>query len=510
MRSDTRPLTIAISALGGQGGGVLSGWIVATAEANGFLAQYTSVPGVAQRTGATVYCIELFSRSDVEKSGQEPVLALMPMPGDVDIVIAAELMEAGRAINRDFVTPDTTTLIASTHREYAISEKSALGDGIADANAVLESARQRAKRLVAFDMKAQAEMAGSVISSALFGALAGSGALPFHRAAYEHTIRNSGRMVEANLAAFGAAYERAQAGDAEQIDAEGVTHPAHPAGLPQAQTAKGQALLDRIAADHPAGAHCTLVEGIKRCADYQDLRYASEYLDRLEPIAAIGDAALLEDTARHLALWMTYEDTIRVADLKTRSTRFARTEAEVQARPGQIVYVTEFMHPRVSEFADTLPARIGRRLMASQRAQSLLGRVLSKGRRLQSSKLSGFLLLYGLASLRPMRRLTLRHSREMSEIGLWLARIASIAQRDRDLAREVARCQRLIKGYGETHARGVVNFSRLMAAADRLLGRSDAATTLASLGAAALADDMGKTLMAKLDEAGLIDESGLR
>lgn len=500
MRSDTRPLTIAISALGGQGGGVLSGWIVATAEANGFLAQYTSVPGVAQRTGATVYCIELFPRSEAEKGGQEPVLALMPMPGDVDIVIAAELMEAGRAITRGFVTPDTTTLIASTHREYAISEKSAMGDNIADADTVIAAARERAKRLVAFDMKAQAEMAGSVISSALFGALAGSGALPFGRAAYEDTIRRSRHMVEANLDAFAVAYEQAQASDAEPAKARSPARPALAAGLPKAKTPKGQALLDRIAADHPAKAHDTLVEGVKRCADYQDLRYASDYLDRLGPIAAIGDAALLDDTARHLALWMTYEDTIRVADLKTRASRFARSEAEVQARPGQIVYLTEFMHPRVSELADTLPAPIGRRLMASARAQRLLGRILSKGRTVQTAKLSGFLLLYSLAALRPLRRITLRHGREMGEIGRWLGRITRIAEEDKDLAGEVARCQRLIKGYGDTHARGLANFSRLMATADRLRGRQDAAKTMASLREAALADDAGKTLAAKLAE----------
>ena len=65
--------------------------------------------------------------------GREPVLALMPIPGDVDLVIAAELMEAGRAIPRGLVTPDRTTLIASSHRVYGHPEKSAMGDGTLDA-----------------------------------------------------------------------------------------------------------------------------------------------------------------------------------------------------------------------------------------------------------------------------------------------------------------------------------------------------------------------------------------
>ena len=49
----------------------------------------------------------------------------MPLPGDVDIVLASELMEAGRAVQRGLVTPDRTTLIASTHRVYSIAEKTA-------------------------------------------------------------------------------------------------------------------------------------------------------------------------------------------------------------------------------------------------------------------------------------------------------------------------------------------------------------------------------------------------
>src|ERR1700741_5417347 len=109
----SRPLSIAVMAMGGQGGGVLVDWIVALAEAQGWLTQSTSVPGVAQRTGATVYYVETIQ---ADGTGRRPVLSLMPFPGEVDIVIGAELMEAGRAMQRGFVAPDRTTLIASSHR----------------------------------------------------------------------------------------------------------------------------------------------------------------------------------------------------------------------------------------------------------------------------------------------------------------------------------------------------------------------------------------------------------
>ena len=111
-----KPLSVAIMAMGGQGGGVLADWIVALAEANGWHAQSTSVPGVAQRTGATLYYIEMMP----PRGTVAPVLALMPTPGDVDVVIAAELMEAGRSILRGLATPEKTMLITSTHRAYEV------------------------------------------------------------------------------------------------------------------------------------------------------------------------------------------------------------------------------------------------------------------------------------------------------------------------------------------------------------------------------------------------------
>ena len=74
------PITVAVLAMGGQGGGVLVDWIVALAEQRGWFAQSTSMPGVAQRTGATIYYIEMIA-PDPGKPGRHPVLSLMPAPG---------------------------------------------------------------------------------------------------------------------------------------------------------------------------------------------------------------------------------------------------------------------------------------------------------------------------------------------------------------------------------------------------------------------------------------------
>ena len=67
-----RPLTMLIAALGGEGGGVLTDWIVAAAAQLGFPVQSTSIPGVAQRTGATTYYIEIVPTLWGDLGGKRP------------------------------------------------------------------------------------------------------------------------------------------------------------------------------------------------------------------------------------------------------------------------------------------------------------------------------------------------------------------------------------------------------------------------------------------------------
>lgn len=485
-RPPERPITLAITAIGGQGGGVLAEWIVALAEANGYLAQYTSVAGVAQRTGATIYYLELFPEALAK--GRQPVLALMPVSGDVDIVLAAELMEAGRAMVRGLVSADRTTLIASSHRIYGITEKTARGDGIAKTDKVIEAARRRAKQLVLFDMDAVAREAGSVISAAMFGALAGSKALPFKPESYEAAITAGGVGVAASLKAFRVAFERTERG-------EGDLAPATPAP-PEPATPGGRALLERAQAIFPAAVLPIVREGLKRLCDYQDRRYAAEYLDRLVPVLSLDSEAqgwrLTSETARHLALWMSYEDVVRVADLKTRRARFERVRQEAKAGASDLVTMSEYLHPRFEEFCDTLPAGFGGWLSRQAWAERLLKRLFAEGRRIETGKLGGFLLLSILSSLRPLRRSTRRYSVETANLTAWLDRIVATAATDYDLAVEIALSQALVKGYGDTHARGMHSFAAIM-------GETGAdAARIRSLRAAALADEGGTALQASL------------
>jgi indolepyruvate ferredoxin oxidoreductase, beta subunit len=507
-----RPIKLCIAALGGQGGGVLAEWLVEIAEAEGYLVQSTSVPGVAQRTGATIYYLEFFPRAAAERAGREPVMALMPVAGDVDCVVASELVEAGRAMQRGLVTPERTTLIASSHRAYSIAEKSALGQGAADGAGLIELARGQAKRLVLFDMEALAQRHHSVISSVLLGAICGSRVLPFGRAAFAAAIGKSGISVATNLAAFAQACERAEGDDAAaaQTAAPAAADPA--AGVPARAGSPGlQSLLDGVRR-LPSAVQTLALEGARRAIDYQDPAYAALYLSRLERINAVdehsssrpdrageggGARALTAAVARSLALWMTFEDTIRVADLKTRAARFARVRAEVRAAPDQLVGLTEFMKPRVAEIAGTLPAAMGAWVLRSPRVSRWLGGATG-GRRIRTHTVSGFLLLHALAGLKRWRRGTRRYREENARLEDWLARLERLAPAHYDLAVELARAQRLIKGYGETHERGWRSFSALLASLDVLAARADGAAVMARLHEAALADEEGESLAREL------------
>jgi len=482
-----QPIKIAILAMGGQGGGVLADWIVELAEHAGWWAQTTSVPGVAQRTGATIYYLELLPETEVARAGRPPALALMPTPGDVDLVVAAELMEGGRAITRGLVTPDRTTLISSSHRSYAVSEKSAPGNGIADPNKVLEAGRDSARRFLCFDLQDLADRNGSVISASLFGAVAGSGALPFAREAFEATIERAGVGVQASLRAFGAGYAAAAQAPAQP---DPIVAPDHLPEVPErAATAATQALLDRVRRDFPGAAQPLMVAALRRLIDYQDPAYAAEYLDHMDRLAALdrvhgGDGAgwaLTCAAARHLAVAMAYDDVIRVADLKTRGSRDARVRDEVGARPDQLVYTTEFVHPRLEEICGTLPVRLGRWLEGSRAFGGFVQKRLARGKRMRLGTLGGFLAFYGLAGMRRFRRGLLRHQVEAEALRTWLDLIARIAPTDYALAVETTLCRRLVKGYSDTHARGKSKYRTLIAAAGRLNAQPGAATRLREL-----------------------------
>ncbi len=488
-------IKLAVMAVGGQGGGVLTGWIESLARAQGYACQATSVAGVAQRTGSTIYYVEMTPASD-----QMPIFALAPSGGDVDVLIASEMMEVGRAIMRGFVTPDRTVLIGSTHRALAVSEKMTPGDGIADADEVRAAAEIAAQQLILADMETLAVGQGSVISASLFGALAGSGALPFAREAFEEAIRAGGKGVEPSLRAFAVGFDAAQNGVAAP---EKEVRPARPSlAGPKSEMTKWEALLTRVQR-LPEPVQEMAQAGLTKVVDFQDCAYGGVYLDRLDGVLARDDAGqdwLLSATAaKYIANAMAYDDIIRVADLKTRAPRMDRIKGEMGAQDANLVELTEFFHPRAEEVASLMPAKMGAKWEANPKRMALLNRLFNKGRRLRTHRLRSFVMLHFLGGLKGYRLRTRRHEVEVAHLEQWLADSLKPLDRDYMLAVELLKNRRLVKGYSDTHVRGLTKFATVMNAATLLEGREDAAEWMNRLREAALQDPEGKALAGAIE-----------
>jgi indolepyruvate ferredoxin oxidoreductase beta subunit len=472
MTSPERPLCILIAALGGEGGGMMADWLIHAAMHCGFPAQATSIPGVAQRTGATTYYLEVFPFSKSGLNGKEPVLSLTPSPGNVDVMIASELIEAGRAMQNGFVSPERTTLIASTHRIYATVEKMQMADGRFDSARVMEAGKQLAKHAVLFDMRELAEKNGTVINAVLFGAMAGSGVLPLPREACEQAIRGGGRGAEASLRGFAAGYEIAAG-----------TLPAPKEIAPPHRATQAKEIMEL---------------GVARLKDYQGEAYANLFVQRMQPF--LKDEKLAAEVGRQLAVWMSYEDIIRVADLKTRASRFARIRKEVKAKAGEPVVVIDYLKPGLEEFSSVLPPALGRRLIDWAQRRGKLD-AYNVGMHIKTSSLLGFLQVRALAWLKPWRPHSYRYQQEQQLIERWLGHVADAAKRDGALALEIAECARLVKGYGETHRRGKGNFLALLDALVENPATNDAreqAQAIRKAREAALADPEGRALEKQL------------
>ena len=562
MRDAKAPLRILICALGGEGGGVLMNWIVAAARAAGYCVQATSVPGVAQRTGATSYYVE------IAEGGTAPVFSLVPMPGRVDVVLASELVEAARVMEGGFVSPGLTTLIASTSRVYSTAEKIAMGDGRFDEEAIRTAAGTLAKTVHLPDLQALATQHGTFVSATLFGALAGSGVLPWP-AEISKGVLGTGRSAEASLRGMEAAMavvrtdrggvgmgegeggaDEGEGGRDEDGGGAGGSEAGSGAPLPDAllcgmpgaesggglSGAEGAAGLpgaegaDRLpgtggadsaeglpgteGAEAPPGAKglpASLAEvighGRARVLDFQDERYAALYAERVGTLLAGADLRdpqalhAVTEAGRRLALWMAYEDVARVADLKTRHERFRRIRSESRMQPGQILRVTEYLKPRAEEVADAMPVGIGRRIMARVEAGKgfpLLGR----GIHVRSNGALGYWMLRSVASLKRIRRRSLRYHREQQSIEEWLRAFTAALPASAAFAGALAELPRLRKGYSDTMQRGLAAYSRIMEAIVRPALSSgapaDHADRLRKAVAAAMADERHAALDALL------------
>jgi indolepyruvate ferredoxin oxidoreductase beta subunit len=370
-------------------------------------------------------------------------------------------------VQAGFVTPDRTLVVAADRRVYATDEKVAMTDGRVGEDQLRGALERFSRHLVLSDLAATASASGSALNVVILGVLAGLEALPIEAETFRATIRAEGRAVDTNLRGFEAGLSLATSpsphaspnsphmpsarGEGQRKAPTELGSAPHPNPLP----ANGERGLDAL----PPEAHAVLAEAVARLTDYQNAAYAQRYLERVRRIARHGqaDGAFVRELARHLAVRMSVEDVIRVAQLKLRETRLARVAQEAQARAGDIVDIIEYMKPGPEEVLGLLPPRLGRWALARVRHDR------SWPLKVRTTRFSGFVRLKLLAGLRAWRPRTLRFADEDAWVERWLGLVERTLAVDPAAAREVVATAALVRGYADTYKRGLANWNRIMA-----------------------------------------------
>jgi indolepyruvate ferredoxin oxidoreductase beta subunit len=438
-----KTVKILICAMGGEGGGVLMNWIVNAAWAKGYPVQATSVPGVAQRTGATTYYIEMLPQK-LPPGAAKPIFALIPTAGEVDVLIATEAAEAARAAGNGLITPDRTHLIASTSRVYLMPEKMAMTDGRVDDKKLSIILHKSALKSVLFDANSAAKETGTVINAIMLGAVAAVGVIGIEFEDFVDAIKNEGKAVKSNIAGLSRGYAIAEGKSSDNMNG-GKTE------MFQETVVKNQ---------FPESVQPILQHAIRRLIDFQHSDYAEIYLYRLKRFKN-DEVEVLHTVAKQLALRMTYEDIIRVAQAKIRKERFERIKGEATVKSNDLLIITDFFKPGISEISDMLPSAVAKLLISWGKKNKKIEN-FSISMEVKTTTIIGFLKLWVLAKLRWWRPRSHRWKIEQANIEDWLDLVEAASQLDSGFANEVADLSRLIKGYGSTHKRGLTNFMRIV------------------------------------------------
>jgi indolepyruvate ferredoxin oxidoreductase, beta subunit len=447
-----RPICLLLGALGGQGGGVLIDWLVDAAKRAGYPAQATSTPGVAQRTGATTYYFELFPDKNPIAS---PIFTFFPASGDLDLMIAMEPTEAGRAIERGFVT-DCTTVISATERVYSTAEKVSAGDGRIDVVPVIEAVGKAAKKLIQLDVAALSAGTAARGNAIAFGAVVGSGILPLTAEDCRASITAKGVAVDSNIAGFDIGLKAAQDGIQPTPQGDGLTFDAAPAEF----TAE--------IANFPESAHAIIGHGIARLIDYQNAAYARTYLERLKQVAdADTDESkkLTAEMARHLARWMSFEDVIRVAQLKTRPERLSKIRGELKVDDATPLKLTDYFKPGREEFLGVVPKSLSWLVPKIDKGMAL---------HLPTGSAFGYAMLKFLAVLKPLRSKSTQYKEEQTAIEQWLEAVIKAATSDNYLACQTTNLAIMARGYGHVRRTGLTKLDELFSEWENRLAKDHA------------------------------------
>ena len=458
-----RIASVILAAVGGQGGGVLTEWIVTAAQLAGHQAQSISMPGMSQRGGATSLYLEIAVRDDATDT--QPInFSQYPFPGGVDVVVSQEYLELGRVLQAGY-TSERSTVVGSSHRLFAVTEKLPLWGGRTESEALTDLGRAFSGTFVVFDALDLARQHGMdevAVNAILLGALAASAALPIAAELYERAIRETGVAVEPNLAAYRMGYEFVADGghlatrEKKELSSLDLTK-TNAAKLPSSERTKYEELVAHVVKEYPAELHDVLVEALFQLTDYQDHHYAERllsYLDDVRELEPSGATTLSINFVKHVTPLMSYEDVIRVAAFKTDPTRFQKIRKDFNVNKGDVYVVHDFFDPDLEELYGVLPNAIVSRFAKAQEHQE--GATESQTTlpfKANVHSVVGAFPMWFLKRLRPWRTRSFRFAHEQKFIDEYRGWVKEFAAVDYGLACLVARTGQMVKGYGRVRRR---------------------------------------------------------
>ena len=460
----------------------MTDWLVNTARIANTPIQATSIPGVAQRTGATTYYLELMtSTTNVAK---HPVFGLSPLPGQIDLLISSELLETGRQISNGMSSPTQTCVISSSNRTLTTQERMGLADSRIPEQELIELIQQFSRNHHLLDMAQLAKESGTIISSVMLGCIAACGLLPFKKEHYEKAIQGaSGELSasqKASLEGFRRGWDAIEQHQNNSKFVESLLHSIETVADQQTSVIDSELISDEILKKFPAQVHEILKLGYARLVEYQNLEYANLYIEKVLTVckaeekanqiqtdssstAAPDPWAITNEAARWTALWMAFDDIVRVAQLKIKQKRFDQIRKDTKAQSGDILKVYDHFKPGIPEIAGLLPLPIADKLLRWEQSRIRSGhQPLELKLKVDTSSITGTLALRFLSQLKWLRRFGRRYKLELLGIDSWLECILQSTQSDKALGLEVAACGRLIKGYGSTNERAHENLSYIL------------------------------------------------
>jgi hypothetical protein len=229
-----------------------------------------------------------------------------------------------------------------------------------------------------------------------------------------------------------------------------------------------------------------VVECVHQLVDYQGTGYAHLYLDRLKRFVGRRnvDDALLTAIARLMAMRMSYDDPIRMAQRKL-------AEVEIRQNRPQDTFADDVRKLRLDEMVASLPGMVADPVLAILEWKGWLHMPVT--RRFSTESRWSIRRLRIEASLRRWRLHSVRYAQERVWVERWLHMIDRSLTKRPEAVFAIVETATMVQGYGHPYRQGLADWHLIIdglakPSFDGTLKLPDLAEAIAEARAAAMPD----------------------